>query len=35
MTEAGLIEAQYFMPWHIGLYLFVLFVIMVVYYEWK
>jgi len=35
MTEAGLIEAQYFMPWHIGLYLFVLFVLMVVYYEWK
>ncbi len=35
MTEAGLIEAQYFMPWHIGLYLFVVFVFMVVYYEWK
>ena len=35
MTEASLVEAQYFMPWHIGLYLFVLFVIMVVYYEWK
>ena len=35
MTEAGLVEAQYFMPWHIGLYLFVVFVVMVVYYEWK
>ena len=35
MTEAGLIEAQYFMPWHIALYLFVVFVFMVVYYEWK
>jgi len=35
MTDAGLVEAQYFMPWHIGLYLFVIFVLMVVYYEWK
>ena len=35
MTEAGLIEAQYFMPWHIGLYLFVVFVLMVVYYQWR
>jgi len=35
MTDAGLVEAQYFMPWHIGLYLFVVFVVMVVYYEWK
>ena len=35
MTDAGLVEAQYFMPWHIGLYLFVVFVLMVVYYEWK
>ena len=35
MTEAGLVEAQYFMPWHIGLYLFVVFVFMVVYYQWK
>ncbi len=35
MTEAELIEATYFAPWHIGLYLFVVFVIMVVYFEWK
>lgn len=35
MTEGALIEATYFAPWHIGLYLFVVFVFMVVYYEWK
>lgn len=35
MTEAELINATYFAPWHIALYLFVVFVIMVVYYEWK
>ena len=35
ITEAELVEAQYFMPWHIALYLFVVFVIMVVFYQWK
>ena len=35
MTEAGMIEATYFQPWHIGLYLFVVFVVMVVYYQWR
>jgi len=35
MTEAGLVEAQYFAPWLIGLYLFVIFVFMVVYFQWK
>jgi len=35
MTEAGMIEATYFQPWHIGLYLFVVFVVMVVFYQWK
>ena len=29
------VEATYFQPWHIGLYLFVVFVIMVVYYQWR
>lgn len=35
ITEAELIEATYFAPWHIALYLFVVFVIMVVFYQWK
>ena len=35
MTEGELIEATYFAPWHIALYLFVVFVGMVVYYQWK
>lgn len=35
MTEAGLIEATYFAPLHIFLYLFVVFVLLVVYYQWR
>ena len=35
MTEAEIIEATYFAPWHIILYLFVIFVAMVVYYQWR
>jgi len=35
MTEGELIQATYFANWHIALYLFVVFVFMVVYYEWK
>ncbi len=35
MTEAGLIGATYFAPLHICLYLFVVFVLMVVYYQWS
>ena len=35
MTDAALIEAAYFQPWHIALYLFVVFVGMVVFFQWK
>ncbi len=35
MTEAEIIKATYFMPWHIILYLFVVFVITVVFCQWR
>ena len=35
MTDAELLEVTYFAPWAIGLYLFVVFVIMVTYYQWR
>lgn len=35
MSEAELMNLMWFQPWHFFLYLFVIFVVMVVYYQWR
>jgi len=35
MSEAEMIKLAWFQPWHFILYLFVVFTVMVVYYEWR
>ena len=35
MSEAELMNLMWFQPWHVFLYLFVIFVVMVVFYEWR